>query len=120
MRNLLEIESLQGLDAIERVKLARQAKQLHALNVVATALSSSTELNEVLNDAVTSLLDVTGLNSGVVYFLDGAQSLLVGRSAVGFDPRDRCPCHIVRKLSKPGVPFRTAHRLRCQGSREGL
>lgn len=61
-----------------------QAKRLQALHVIACALSGSLETSEVVERAVLSLLDVTGLSSGCVYLYDDERHLLVAHSPVGF------------------------------------
>lgn len=61
-----------------------QAKQLHALNVIACALSGSVETSEVLDRAMRSLLDVTGMTIGAVYLHDRERDRLVSRRLVGF------------------------------------
>jgi two-component system, NarL family, sensor histidine kinase DevS len=65
-------------------RVLAQTKQLQALHVIACALSGSLDTSEVLNRAVQSLLEVTGLSSGCVYLYDEERQLLVSHSPVGF------------------------------------
>ncbi|GEL17918.1 GAF domain-containing sensor histidine kinase [Pseudonocardia asaccharolytica] len=60
------------------------AARLRALNTAAAAINGSLGAGEIIDSAVGSLLTVTGLDSGVIYWFDREQDLLIGRGAKGF------------------------------------
>lgn len=86
------------------------ARQLQAMNAVASVLAGSLSLDEVLGHAVSSLLEVTGLNSGVVYFLSEDENRLIGRNYVGFRHgfEDKIQVHSLRSRSLPSRAFRSS------------
>ncbi|MBO9521561.1 MAG: GAF domain-containing protein [Nocardioidaceae bacterium] len=60
-------------------------RHVAALSRVATALNSALSLDEVLDISIRSGLDLTGLDSGVIYVAEEDTSRLVGRSHHGFE-----------------------------------
>jgi len=57
-------------------QLLHQTNQLAALDAVATSVSRSLSLEEVLNEALDKVLEVTGLESGGIYLRDRASGEL--------------------------------------------
>ena len=63
-------ESYEDLEA----RVADRTKELAALNAIAAVVSSSLELEEILNDALNKTLEVMGIEAGGVYLLQDVES----------------------------------------------
>ena len=55
-------------------KVADRTRELAALNAIASVVSSSLDLEEVLNDALDKTLEVMGIEAGGIYLLQDAKS----------------------------------------------
>jgi signal transduction histidine kinase len=55
-------------------QVASRTRELAALNAIASVVSRSLELQQILADALDKILDVTGLEAGGVYLLESGES----------------------------------------------
>ena len=67
-------------------KVADRTKELAALNAIATVVSQSLDLDEVLNDALDKTLQVMEIEAGGIYLLDEQAGELIVAAYRGFSP----------------------------------
>jgi len=67
-------------------RIAAQTKELAALNTIAAAVSSSLDLNNVLNRALDKTLEVMEIDAGGIYLLDEGTGILDIVAHRGFAP----------------------------------
>lgn len=67
-------------------RIAAQTKELAALNTIAAAVSSSLDLNDVLNRALDKTLEVMEIDAGGIYLLDEGAGVLNIVAQRGFEP----------------------------------
>jgi nitrate/nitrite-specific signal transduction histidine kinase len=68
-------------------RVADRTKELAALNAIATVVSRSLDLEEILNDALDKMLEVMEIEAGGVYLLDEETEMLGVATYRGFDPQ---------------------------------
>jgi nitrate/nitrite-specific signal transduction histidine kinase len=68
-------------------RVADRTKELAALNAIATVVSRSLDLEEILNDALDKMLEVMEIEAGGVYLLDEETEMLSVATYRGFDPQ---------------------------------
>ena len=69
-----------------QIQVANRTMELAALNAVTTAASRSLDLQQILDDALRTTLDVTETESGGVYLLDEKAEVLTLATHQGFSP----------------------------------
>jgi signal transduction histidine kinase len=67
-------------------KIEQRTKELSALNAVVTTISQSLNLDKILNDALTTILAVMGIEAGVVHLLDEKADQLITMVHRGLSP----------------------------------
>ena len=67
--NLMSAQLQESYTHLEQ-RVNDRTKELSALNTIATVVSRSLDLDEVLHDALRTTLEVTGLEAGGIYLLD--------------------------------------------------
>ncbi len=68
-------------------RVADRTRELATLNSIASAVSRSLELEEVLHDALDKTLEVTGMEAGVAHRLDESSGLLILAAQRGLSER---------------------------------
>jgi putative methionine-R-sulfoxide reductase with GAF domain len=77
---------LEGSYTDLKQRVAERTKELATLNAIATVVSRSLDLQDILNDALDKTLQVMGLQMGGVYLLDRAAGVLNIASCRGLRP----------------------------------
>ncbi|MFQ6001510.1 MAG: GAF domain-containing protein, partial [Anaerolineae bacterium] len=71
-----ESKVVEGTGLLEE-ELLRRNNELAALNAIAEAVSGSLDLDEVLNNALDKVLEITGFEAGGIGLVDEAQEIIV-------------------------------------------
>ncbi|MGD1992039.1 MAG: GAF domain-containing protein [Anaerolineae bacterium] len=75
-----------GRQQREKALRQRAVSQLRAINAVSTIVTGSLELEQILNDALDKVLEVTHLEVGLIFFLDSQTDELVMTAYRGISP----------------------------------
>jgi len=68
-------------------ELIRRNRELAALNAIATTVSQSLELNEILSNALNKVLEIMGVHAAFIFLIDTEQDELVLQVHHGLSPR---------------------------------
>jgi nitrate/nitrite-specific signal transduction histidine kinase len=83
--NLMAAQLEESYSSLEQ-RVADRTRELATLNAIAITVSQSLDLDEVLNDALDKTLQVMGIESGGIYFLDDKTDELLVAVHRGFSP----------------------------------
>jgi GAF domain-containing protein/HAMP domain-containing protein len=84
--NLMSVQLQESYAHLER-RVADRTKELAALNAIATVVSRSLDLEEILNDALDKTLQVMEIEAGGIYLLDEEAGVLTVTAQRGFSPQ---------------------------------
>jgi signal transduction histidine kinase/ligand-binding sensor domain-containing protein len=80
----LRVRNIEARSNKLQIQVANRTRELAALNAVTTAASRSLDLQQILDDALSTTLDVTGTESGGIYLLDEKEEVLTLATHRGF------------------------------------
>jgi PAS domain S-box-containing protein len=91
--------------------LERRNRELSSLNIIATTISRSIELEKVLADTLRTVLDLMGLKAGWIFLREGESDRLILTSHLGLSPEfvkeemelplGNCICSHVMRRTEP-------------------
>ena len=94
--NLMSAELDDSYSLLEK-KVAERTDELATLNAIATRVSSSLNLNEIMADALERIMELTGMEHGIAYRIEGSQG---GMANTGTDAEEA----YLRVMAFRGVP----------------
>jgi nitrate/nitrite-specific signal transduction histidine kinase len=71
--NLMSAELDESYSLLEK-KVAERTHELATLNAIAARVSSTLDLNEIMADALERIMELTGMEHGIAYRIEGAES----------------------------------------------
>ena len=94
--NLMSAELDDSYSLLEK-KVAERTDELATLNAIATRVSISLNLNEIMADALERIMELTGMEHGIAYRIEGSQG---GMANTGTDAEEA----YLRVMAFRGVP----------------
>ncbi|HSF82328.1 MAG TPA: histidine kinase [Anaerolineales bacterium] len=74
--NLMSAELDESYSSLEK-KVADRTQELTTLNAIAASVSSSLNLNEIMADALEQIMELTGMEHGIAYRIEGGEGSVV-------------------------------------------
>jgi len=113
--NLMSTELDDSYSLLEK-KVAERTHELETLNAIAARVSSSLDLNEIMADALERIMELTGMEHGMAYRIEGGEG---GAASTGTDAEESHLC-VMASRGMPPTYANLGDRLPLRQSAAGV